>query len=251
MKIKECWMIKEIIANKPDDEAGDEITFSNLKILELQQLSSLTRFSSGNYQFKFTSLETIIVSLCPNLKTFSREIPISPKVRRVQVGDQGDTWYWEGNLNATLHKMYISTEAYGKIRKEMNASSEDESSYVSEPALSNTDIDQIEMDKDHHLEDHQRAHKRKHLTWIYLNSRFQKLKEGNVNVSDASLVFGVYAQSKDRQTDAKTNKASLPGLIVYALLVLLHYSSLALFPFSPLIDAFAALGKEISLVWQT
>ncbi|KAI4313407.1 hypothetical protein L6164_026391 [Bauhinia variegata] len=34
-------------------------------------------------------------------------------------------------------------------------------------------------------------------------------REGNVNVSDASLVFGVYAQSKDKQTDAKTNKASL------------------------------------------
>ncbi|KAI4313406.1 hypothetical protein L6164_026390 [Bauhinia variegata] len=155
MKIKECWMIKEIVTNKPDDEAGDEITFGNLKILELQQLSSLTSFSSGDYNFKFPSLETIIVSLCPNLKTFSRGIPITPKVQRVLVGDQEDRWYWEGNLNATLHKMYINTEAYGKIRKEMNESSEDESSYVSEPALSNTDIDKIEMDKDHHLEDHQ------------------------------------------------------------------------------------------------
>ncbi|KAI4313404.1 hypothetical protein L6164_026388 [Bauhinia variegata] len=215
MKIKECWMIKEIVSNKPDDEAGDEITFSNLKILELQQLSSLTSFSSGNYKFKFPSLETIIVSLCPKLKTFSREIPVTPKVQRVQVGDQGDRWYWEGNLNATMHKMYINRETYGKIRKEMHESNEDESSYVSEPTLSNTDIDQIEMDKDHHLEDHQEVFDIVELLSPSEGTQEETSdldipeQEGNVNVSDASLVFGVYAQSKDKQTDAKTNKASL------------------------------------------
>ncbi|KAI4313432.1 hypothetical protein L6164_026415 [Bauhinia variegata] len=55
--IKECSMMKEIVINEENEDGDHEITFSMLKFLELQQLSSLRSFSTGNFAFKFPSLE--------------------------------------------------------------------------------------------------------------------------------------------------------------------------------------------------
>ncbi|KAI4313427.1 hypothetical protein L6164_026411 [Bauhinia variegata] len=106
LKIRQCLMITEIVLKEENGDGDHEITFSNLKVLELKQLSSLRNFSSGNYIFKFPLLESVIVTCCPYLKTFSQEVPSTPHLQSVRIEDYGNALYWEGNLNATIQKMY-------------------------------------------------------------------------------------------------------------------------------------------------
>ncbi|MBA0634272.1 hypothetical protein Godav_025550, partial [Gossypium davidsonii] len=56
MRIRECEMMREIIASDENDTSY-EIVFRALKHLELHCLQSLTSFCSGNYTLRFPSLE--------------------------------------------------------------------------------------------------------------------------------------------------------------------------------------------------
>ncbi|KAI4313274.1 hypothetical protein L6164_026265 [Bauhinia variegata] len=111
MMIEECKMIKEILADKinANAEEGDhEITFKKMKTIKLKSLPLLESFSSGNYAFKFPSLENALICECPNLKIFSKGVSTTPKLRRVHVELEVVDWYWEGDLNKTAQKMYAN-----------------------------------------------------------------------------------------------------------------------------------------------
>lgn len=82
LRIDGCKMITEIIANE-GDVVENEIVFSKLKWLSLENLESLTSFHSGNYTFKFPYMEDLFVIDCPNMKIFSTRDLNAPKLQKV------------------------------------------------------------------------------------------------------------------------------------------------------------------------
>ncbi|XP_044477902.1 probable disease resistance protein At4g27220 isoform X2 [Mangifera indica] len=71
--LSNCGMLAEILENKRD-VTTIEIVFQKLTKLSLYQLKSRTCFCSGNHSLNFPSLKELIISDCPNIDTFFREI---------------------------------------------------------------------------------------------------------------------------------------------------------------------------------
>ena len=81
IRISGCKRMREIVANEGSEaEAGDEIAFNNLTLLELMDLSSLTAFHLGNRTIKFPSLDYALVNNCPQLKIFCSGVLSTPKI---------------------------------------------------------------------------------------------------------------------------------------------------------------------------
>ncbi|XP_044478001.1 uncharacterized protein LOC123205163 isoform X3 [Mangifera indica] len=72
LQIEDCEMMKEVLANDGDIEE-DEIVCEKLKELTLVKLKSLKCFYSGNCALNFPFLESLNVSKCFKMKTFSGE----------------------------------------------------------------------------------------------------------------------------------------------------------------------------------
>ncbi|XP_044477832.1 probable disease resistance protein At4g27220 isoform X2 [Mangifera indica] len=107
MKIESCRLITEIVSNKTDEVAEDEIVFVQLKLLSLKYLKSLICFCSGNYTLKFPSLEELTVPGCPKMKTFSVGNLNTPSLQKIQQNRwEKDEWIWEGDLNATIQRLH-------------------------------------------------------------------------------------------------------------------------------------------------
>ncbi|XP_017977876.1 PREDICTED: disease resistance protein At4g27190 isoform X2 [Theobroma cacao] len=107
MSIRECEMVKEVVASEADDEATYEIIFTELKCLELHCLASLRSFCSGDHTFKFPSLEQVIVSQCPRLTSFCQGAISTPKLQRVQLAETDHNGRWAGDLNVTIEQLYM------------------------------------------------------------------------------------------------------------------------------------------------
>ncbi|KAF2294513.1 hypothetical protein GH714_012115 [Hevea brasiliensis] len=94
----------------------DEIVFSKMKTLQLEDLQSLTSFCLGSYTFKFPSLEQLTVRKCPKLRIFTAGVSSTPKLGRVLIGLHYNwEWHWEGNLNATIEQLYMKCVAFQGI----------------------------------------------------------------------------------------------------------------------------------------
>ncbi|KAJ7942929.1 Disease resistance protein [Quillaja saponaria] len=105
MKIRECEIIEEIVFGK-GDQGEVEIVLDRLENLELECLPSLINFcGSTNFAFNFPSLKKVIVRQCPKMQVFSSGVSTTPKLQRVKIKENGDEWFWEGSLNATIEKM--------------------------------------------------------------------------------------------------------------------------------------------------
>ncbi|KAJ7954283.1 Disease resistance protein [Quillaja saponaria] len=131
LSILNCRKMIEIIANEgEEEEVLDEIVFSKLTYLVLDNLPNFTRFYSGNYCIKFPSLEKLIICQCPEMKIFCQEVPATPSLKRIQLVVCSDTtwenelwddgwediideklwseelkesdWFWEDNVNTTI-----------------------------------------------------------------------------------------------------------------------------------------------------
>ncbi|KAG7974842.1 hypothetical protein I3843_06G068300 [Carya illinoinensis] len=105
MTISKCKRITKIVAME-DGEANVVITFNKLTYLELDGLPNLTNFCSGAYFFGFPSLEKLIVSCCPEMKTFCQGILSTPKLKGVQATK--DDSHWEHDLNTTTLRLWES-----------------------------------------------------------------------------------------------------------------------------------------------
>ncbi|KAH1084299.1 hypothetical protein J1N35_024060 [Gossypium stocksii] len=105
MRIRECEMMKEVIASDGDDTSY-EIIFKALKRLELYFLQSLTSFCSGNYTLRFPSLEQVILGQCPRMKNFYQGGLSTPKLHKVQLTETDFKGRWVGDLNATVEQLY-------------------------------------------------------------------------------------------------------------------------------------------------
>ncbi|KAL5825716.1 hypothetical protein ACOSQ3_021779 [Xanthoceras sorbifolium] len=114
MQICSCKMMKEVVPNEGDVKE-DEIIFHKLMKLDLNDLSSLTSFSFGNYTFKFPVLEKLTVKECSKMKIFSSEDLSTPILREVWL-DQTE-YICENDLNKILQQHH---EEMVFSRKELN-----------------------------------------------------------------------------------------------------------------------------------
>ncbi|KAF2294542.1 hypothetical protein GH714_012397 [Hevea brasiliensis] len=105
LKVSECNALINIVTTST---AKNEIVFSKMKTLQLEDLQSLTSFCLGSYTFKFPSLEQLTVRKCPKLRIFTAGVSSTPKLRGVLAGWYDDRkWHCEGNLNATIEQLYM------------------------------------------------------------------------------------------------------------------------------------------------
>jgi len=110
MKVINCGEVEEIVSNEGSEEGiVMKIEFSKLITIELVGLRSMTSFCSyKECEFEFPSLEILIIRECLKMEKFSVREPIAPKLKDVfgVEGDEKAKWHWEGNLNATIHKIF-------------------------------------------------------------------------------------------------------------------------------------------------
>lgn len=105
MRVSFCQMVVEIVVENEEEE-GQEIEFKQLKTVELGSLQSLTSFcSSKKCGFKFPLLENLVVRECPLMTNFSK-VQSAPNLRKVYVAGEKDRWYWEGDLDGTVQKIF-------------------------------------------------------------------------------------------------------------------------------------------------
>ncbi|XP_040866691.1 uncharacterized protein [Glycine max] len=127
MRVIYCDNVKEIVTIDENKEGRVmEIEFSKLITIELQELRNLTSFCSyKNCEFKFPSLEMLIVDGCPMMETFTENRTTAPKLQNIFAfeGEKESRWEWEGDLNATIQKdfknkllEYARSESYLILR---------------------------------------------------------------------------------------------------------------------------------------
>ncbi|KAI4297520.1 hypothetical protein L6164_037407 [Bauhinia variegata] len=115
MSIEDCKMLQEIIATV-DDQKEHEITFSHLESLKLACLPNLSSFCSGNSNFYFPCLEIIIVTQCLKMEIFSQREPRTPRLQCIYPEGE-DYIFWEGDLNATIKKLYEDQVGFYRIEE--------------------------------------------------------------------------------------------------------------------------------------
>ncbi|KAG4108999.1 hypothetical protein GLYMA_U031414v4 [Glycine max] len=108
MKISECHELEEIVSNEGNEEA-EQIVFGKLITIELEGLKKLKSFCSyKNYEFKFPSLEVLIVRECPLMQRFTEGGARAAKLQNIVTADEEGKeeakWQCEGDLNATIQE---------------------------------------------------------------------------------------------------------------------------------------------------
>jgi len=110
MKVIGCDKVEEIVSNEGSEEGkGMKIVFSKLISVELVRLKDMRCFCSyKECDFEFPSLEILIVRECPKMDKFSERESIAPKLKNIfgVEGDERAKWQWEGDLNATIQKVF-------------------------------------------------------------------------------------------------------------------------------------------------
>ncbi|CAJ2632646.1 unnamed protein product [Trifolium pratense] len=115
--IEDCDSLQEIIMGKENVD----IAFVSLQFLMIKGLLSLNNFCSSKSCLKFPLLEYVVVSNCPRMKIFSEGNTSTPSLRKVRIEDNGEEWYWKGNLNNTIKEMFEDKVAFCKF-KDLNLS---------------------------------------------------------------------------------------------------------------------------------
>jgi len=110
MKVIDCAEVEEIVSKEGSEEGKVmKIVFSKLISIELVGLNNLTSFCSHEEcEFVFPSLEVLIVRECFKMRKFSERGSVTPKLKDVfgVEGDEKAKWQWEGDLNATIQKIF-------------------------------------------------------------------------------------------------------------------------------------------------
>ncbi|GKV50054.1 hypothetical protein SLEP1_g56769 [Rubroshorea leprosula] len=117
MIVSTCYMLTKIVENEVNGMQDlIIITFTKLRFLELKWLPRLESFCSGNFTFKFPSLEELIVIQCPKLMIFNEGDLSTPLLQRVELIEGGDKWRWEGDLNTTIQRMYMEEVGFAGLQ---------------------------------------------------------------------------------------------------------------------------------------
>ncbi|XP_044471572.1 uncharacterized protein LOC123200443 isoform X4 [Mangifera indica] len=118
ISVIQCESMTKVIETAVDT-TEEEIVFSQLKMLKLHCLKSLTCFYYTNYTFRFPCLEQVIVSQCPNMKTFSQGGGLStPKLKKVQLTETINAEsFWKDDLNSTIQHMFTNMVAFPRLEE--------------------------------------------------------------------------------------------------------------------------------------
>ncbi|KAL6323770.1 hypothetical protein AAG906_002238 [Vitis piasezkii] len=109
LTVRYCGKVKEIVENEGGEATDDEILFTKLQKLNLSFLPNLKSFCSARYTFKFPCLIEMQVTDCPKMEFFCKEDSITESSQRVELGYYGQRW--ENDLNTTIQKMFMETNA--------------------------------------------------------------------------------------------------------------------------------------------
>ncbi|XP_028769744.1 uncharacterized protein LOC114727204 isoform X2 [Neltuma alba] len=114
LEIRYCHKMEEIVMKQDgEDDEDKEIFFSKLKLLELDYLRTLKRFSGHSYTFRFPLLECVTITQCPRLTMFCPGAIYashlqSIRVRRDIVDHHRDIWMTD--LNNTIQHRFMTQE---------------------------------------------------------------------------------------------------------------------------------------------
>ncbi|XP_014633283.1 uncharacterized protein [Glycine max] len=108
MKIGGCDELEEIVSDEGNEEE-EQIVFGKLITIELEGLKKLKSFCSyKKCEFKFPSLEVLIVRECRMMERFTEGGARAAKLQNIVTADEEGKeeakWQWEGDLNATIQK---------------------------------------------------------------------------------------------------------------------------------------------------
>ena len=98
MIIAECKRLTEIVTDEGGDEAGDEISFSQLKYFELEYLPSLKGFNMSNHTIRFPLLGQVTLTEFSNLfnSISFRDGDLNTNIKR----------YWEESFDTCIQQLF-------------------------------------------------------------------------------------------------------------------------------------------------
>ncbi|XP_044474533.1 uncharacterized protein LOC123202630 [Mangifera indica] len=115
ISVSECESLRMVVATEINT-TEEEVVFSQLRKLKFHCLKSLTCFCSANYAFRFPCLEQVIVSQCPNMKTFSQGSLSTQKLDKVQLTKKIKAEsFWKDDLNSTIQHMFTNMVGFRNI----------------------------------------------------------------------------------------------------------------------------------------
>ncbi|MED6204292.1 hypothetical protein PIB30_007763, partial [Stylosanthes scabra] len=117
LKVINCGSLEEILSEEgqgggrtTDIKDKGDIIFKQLTTIELASLKNLESFcSSESCKFRFPSLERLVVSACPKLKSFSQQEDMKPpKLQKIYVVHEKEKVesYWTNNLQETIRDIF-------------------------------------------------------------------------------------------------------------------------------------------------
>ncbi|KAL6325121.1 hypothetical protein AAG906_022688 [Vitis piasezkii] len=111
LKIWDCDNLMNLVPSS--------VSFHNLASLDISYCCSLINllppliakslvqlkiFKIGVYTLSFPVLERVVVEECPKMKIFSQGLPVTPRLDRVEVGNNKE--HWKDDLNTTIHLLF-------------------------------------------------------------------------------------------------------------------------------------------------
>ena len=101
LSILNCESMKEIV-KKEDEYASGEIILGRLATLELNSLSRLLSFYSGNAMLQLSCLRTVTIIKCPKMKTFSEGGINAPMFSGIKTSLKDSDFHFHNDLNSTV-----------------------------------------------------------------------------------------------------------------------------------------------------
>lgn len=106
LEISDCGVEEIIVSDKERVEAALGFVFPKLVSIKFFKLPDLRCFCSGNHNLRFPLLNLFYAVECPAMETFSWGILRASILRKIHLTREGDQWYWEGDLNTTIRKLF-------------------------------------------------------------------------------------------------------------------------------------------------
>ncbi|XP_028769723.1 uncharacterized protein LOC114727175 [Neltuma alba] len=114
LEISYCHEMEEIVMKQDgEDDEDKEIFFSKLKLLELDYLPRLKRFSGHSYTFRFPLLECVTIARCPRLTMFCPGAIYAPRLQSIRVCRHKHDHHkdiWMTDLNNTIQHRFMTPE---------------------------------------------------------------------------------------------------------------------------------------------
>ncbi|XP_027905952.1 uncharacterized protein LOC114165560 [Vigna unguiculata] len=121
IQVKDCESMEAIILK--EDDISEEIKLQHLKRIDLNLLSSLECFYSGNDTLRVPSLMQVDIWECPKMKFFSRgEIHLNSSFRGIQASNvSSDDLVFYHDLNSSVEKVFLQQEFFQAVDKDYHS----------------------------------------------------------------------------------------------------------------------------------